>query len=33
MVYGNDASIEHVYGNAAIFVTIPAFGEGLRAQT
>ncbi|KAJ7368822.1 hypothetical protein DFH08DRAFT_832358 [Mycena albidolilacea] len=33
MMYGNDASIEHVYGNAAIFVTIPAFSEGLRAQT
>jgi hypothetical protein len=33
MVYGNDASIEHIYGNAAIFVTIPAFGEGLRTQT
>jgi len=28
--YGNDASIGHVYGNAALFVEIPAFGEGVR---
>ncbi|KAJ7441018.1 hypothetical protein B0H11DRAFT_1882487 [Mycena galericulata] len=33
MAYGNDASIEHVYGNAALFVTVPAFGEGLRSQS
>ncbi|KAF7355539.1 Fe2OG dioxygenase domain-containing protein [Mycena sanguinolenta] len=30
MAYGNDPSIEHVYGNAALFVTVPAFGSGVR---
>ncbi|KAJ6515622.1 hypothetical protein C8R45DRAFT_213896 [Mycena sanguinolenta] len=28
--YGNEVSIEHVYGNAALFVTVPAFGSGVR---
>ncbi|KAF7359634.1 Fe2OG dioxygenase domain-containing protein [Mycena venus] len=32
MAYGNNVSLEHVYGNAALFVTVPAFGEGLRRQ-
>ncbi|KAJ6536882.1 hypothetical protein B0H19DRAFT_962516 [Mycena capillaripes] len=32
MAYGNDASIEYIYGNAALFVTVPEFGEGLRWQ-
>ncbi|KAJ6566565.1 hypothetical protein B0H19DRAFT_990389 [Mycena capillaripes] len=32
MAYGNDASIEHIYGNAALFVDVPAFGEGVRAS-
>jgi hypothetical protein len=31
MAYGNDASIQHVYGNAALFVEVPAFGEGIRS--
>ncbi|KAJ7175085.1 hypothetical protein C8R43DRAFT_1057737 [Mycena crocata] len=30
LAYGNDASISHVYGDAALFVEIPAFGEGVR---
>ncbi|KAJ7211618.1 hypothetical protein GGX14DRAFT_448890 [Mycena pura] len=28
--YGNEASIGHVYGNAALFVSIPSVGEGVR---
>ncbi|KAF8167057.1 hypothetical protein K438DRAFT_2064776 [Mycena galopus ATCC 62051] len=32
IAYGNDASIQHVYGNAALFVQVPAFGEGVRAR-
>ncbi|KAJ7661116.1 hypothetical protein B0H14DRAFT_3077413, partial [Mycena olivaceomarginata] len=31
VAYGNDASIQHVYGNAALFVHVPASGEGIRA--
>ncbi|KAJ7659242.1 hypothetical protein DFH06DRAFT_1406329 [Mycena polygramma] len=31
VAYGNEASIEHSYGNAALFVRVPAFGEGMRA--
>ncbi|KAJ7098473.1 hypothetical protein C8R43DRAFT_1100305 [Mycena crocata] len=31
MAYGNGPSIEHVYGNAALFVQVPAVGEGVRA--
>ncbi|KAJ7446577.1 hypothetical protein FB451DRAFT_1055059, partial [Mycena latifolia] len=31
IAYGNDASIEHVYGSAALFVSVPATGEGVRA--
>ncbi|KAJ7141762.1 hypothetical protein C8R43DRAFT_954723 [Mycena crocata] len=31
LAYGNEPSIEHVYGNAALFVEVPAFGEGVRA--
>ncbi|KAF8174470.1 hypothetical protein K438DRAFT_2023152 [Mycena galopus ATCC 62051] len=30
--YGNEASIGHVYGNAALFVEVPAVGEGVRAH-
>ncbi|KAJ7148365.1 hypothetical protein C8R46DRAFT_917007 [Mycena filopes] len=30
MAYGNDASIEHIYGDAALFVSWPAWGEVLR---
>ncbi|KAJ7142874.1 hypothetical protein C8R44DRAFT_866152 [Mycena epipterygia] len=31
IAYGNDASIKHVYGNAALFVQVPALGDGIRA--
>ncbi|KAJ7123259.1 hypothetical protein C8R43DRAFT_43540 [Mycena crocata] len=31
MAYGNDPSIEYAYGNAALFVAVPVFGEGVRA--
>jgi hypothetical protein len=31
VAYGNDASLQHVYGNAALFVHVPAFGEAIRA--
>ncbi|KAJ7748941.1 hypothetical protein B0H16DRAFT_1847966 [Mycena metata] len=31
LAYGNEASIEHVYGNAALFVEVPAAGKGTRA--
>ncbi|KAJ7343801.1 hypothetical protein DFH08DRAFT_961945 [Mycena albidolilacea] len=31
VAYGNDASLQHVYGNTAPFVHVPAFGEGIRA--
>ncbi|KAJ7138616.1 hypothetical protein C8R46DRAFT_1137377 [Mycena filopes] len=30
VAYGNEASIEHIYGNAALFVEVPAAGEGIR---
>ncbi|KAJ7468267.1 hypothetical protein B0H11DRAFT_2305835 [Mycena galericulata] len=30
--YGNEADIKNVYGNAALFVRVPAFGEGTMAQ-
>ncbi|KAJ7315757.1 hypothetical protein DFH08DRAFT_790188 [Mycena albidolilacea] len=30
IAYGNDASIGHVYGNAALFAQVPAFGQGIR---
>ncbi|KAJ7852462.1 hypothetical protein B0H14DRAFT_2580873 [Mycena olivaceomarginata] len=29
--YGNDASMGHVYGIAALFVRVPAFNDGVRA--
>ncbi|KAJ7760682.1 hypothetical protein DFH07DRAFT_1059997 [Mycena maculata] len=31
IAYGNEASLGHVYGNAALFVRVPAFGDGVRA--
>ncbi|KAJ7093353.1 hypothetical protein B0H15DRAFT_971757 [Mycena belliarum] len=31
MAYGNEASLEHIYGNAALFVNVPPMGEGIRA--
>ncbi|KAJ7016550.1 hypothetical protein C8F04DRAFT_1406883 [Mycena alexandri] len=31
LAYGNEASIGHIYGNAALFVEVPAAGEGIRA--
>ncbi|KAJ7816851.1 hypothetical protein B0H14DRAFT_3743117 [Mycena olivaceomarginata] len=31
LAYGNQASLGHVYGNAALFVEVPAIGEGVRA--
>ncbi|KAK7046440.1 Fe2OG dioxygenase domain-containing protein [Favolaschia claudopus] len=31
IMYGNEASISHFYGNAALFVQVPAFGAGVRA--
>lgn len=31
LAYGNQASLAHVYGNAALFVEVPAIGEGVRA--
>ncbi|KAJ7478448.1 hypothetical protein FB451DRAFT_1338761 [Mycena latifolia] len=31
LAYENDASIQHVYGNAGLFVQLPPFGEGVRA--
>ncbi|KAJ7659231.1 hypothetical protein DFH06DRAFT_1327061 [Mycena polygramma] len=31
VAYGNEPSIAHAYGNAALFVRVPAFGEGVRA--
>ncbi|KAJ7325949.1 hypothetical protein DFH08DRAFT_1028017 [Mycena albidolilacea] len=31
LAYGNQASLGHVYGNAALFVEVPAVGEGVRA--
>ncbi|KAJ7892301.1 hypothetical protein B0H14DRAFT_2687088 [Mycena olivaceomarginata] len=31
--YGNDASMGHVYGNAALFVRVPAFNDGVCAAT
>ncbi|KAJ7222075.1 hypothetical protein B0H12DRAFT_1241125 [Mycena haematopus] len=33
LAYGNQASIAYVYGNAALFVQVPPFGEGLRARS
>ncbi|KAJ7495383.1 hypothetical protein FB451DRAFT_1550818 [Mycena latifolia] len=30
LAYGNEASIKHVYGNAALFVQVPPFGKGVR---
>ncbi|KAJ6463616.1 hypothetical protein C8R47DRAFT_1026618 [Mycena vitilis] len=30
VAYGNEASIAHAYGNAALFVHVPALGEGVR---
>ncbi|KAJ7876936.1 hypothetical protein B0H14DRAFT_3436396 [Mycena olivaceomarginata] len=30
IAYGNDASIGHIYGNAALFAQVPAFGQGIR---
>ncbi|KAJ7291425.1 hypothetical protein C8J57DRAFT_1491913 [Mycena rebaudengoi] len=29
--YGNDPSLGHVYGNAALFARVPACGDGVRA--
>ncbi|KAJ7093269.1 hypothetical protein B0H15DRAFT_947410 [Mycena belliarum] len=31
IAYGNEASLAHVYGNAALFVKVPPYGEGIRA--
>ncbi|KAJ7743271.1 hypothetical protein DFH07DRAFT_905141 [Mycena maculata] len=31
IAYGNDAAIQHVYGNAALFVHVPAVGVDIRA--
>ncbi|KAJ7186428.1 hypothetical protein C8R46DRAFT_1272968 [Mycena filopes] len=31
LAYGNQASLGQVYGNAALFVEVPAAGEGVRA--
>ncbi|KAJ7034207.1 hypothetical protein C8F04DRAFT_1260216 [Mycena alexandri] len=31
LAYGNEASIGYIYGNAALFVEVPAAGEGIRA--
>ncbi|KAJ7291340.1 hypothetical protein C8J57DRAFT_1491833 [Mycena rebaudengoi] len=31
LAYGNEPSLGHVYGNAALFVRVPAFGDGVRA--
>ncbi|KAJ7138617.1 hypothetical protein C8R46DRAFT_969387 [Mycena filopes] len=30
LAYGNEASIEHIYGNAALFVEVPPAGRGIR---
>ncbi|KAJ7186454.1 hypothetical protein C8R46DRAFT_1273049, partial [Mycena filopes] len=30
LAYGNEASLKQVYGNAALFVEVPAAGEGVR---
>ncbi|KAJ7654028.1 hypothetical protein DFH06DRAFT_1093051 [Mycena polygramma] len=30
MAYGNESSLGHIYGNAALFVYVPAFGQGIR---
>jgi hypothetical protein len=30
IAYGNDASIGHIYGNAALFAQVPGFGQGIR---
>ncbi|KAJ7675293.1 hypothetical protein B0H17DRAFT_946090 [Mycena rosella] len=30
LAYGNESSIGHVYGNAALFVSVPAVGAGVR---
>ncbi|KAJ6569373.1 hypothetical protein B0H19DRAFT_1257014 [Mycena capillaripes] len=31
--YGNEPSLGHVYGNAALFVQVPALGKGVRTKT
>ncbi|KAJ7650800.1 hypothetical protein FB45DRAFT_26117 [Roridomyces roridus] len=31
VAYGNEPSLGHVYGNAALFVDVPAAGQGVRA--
>ncbi|KAJ6568120.1 hypothetical protein B0H10DRAFT_1965111 [Mycena sp. CBHHK59/15] len=31
LAYGNDASLKHMYGDAALFVRVPSFGEGIRS--
>ncbi|KAJ7643435.1 hypothetical protein DFH06DRAFT_1301333 [Mycena polygramma] len=31
VAYGNETELNHVYGNAALFVTVPAVGDGVRS--
>ncbi|KAJ6469402.1 hypothetical protein C8R45DRAFT_1167033 [Mycena sanguinolenta] len=31
LAYGNEAQIQYVYGNAALFVQVPPVGDGIRA--
>ncbi|KAJ6513659.1 hypothetical protein C8R47DRAFT_1206964 [Mycena vitilis] len=31
VAYGNEASVKHFYGNAALFIRVPAFGKGIRS--
>ncbi|KAJ7093441.1 hypothetical protein B0H15DRAFT_1020826 [Mycena belliarum] len=31
VAFGNSASLKHVYGNAALFLSVPAMGTGVRA--
>ncbi|KAF7338753.1 Fe2OG dioxygenase domain-containing protein [Mycena sanguinolenta] len=33
IAYGNEAQIQYVYGNAALFVQVPPIAEGIRALT
>lgn len=30
VAHGNEASLEHIYGNAALFVTVPAIDDDIR---
>ncbi|KAJ7907627.1 hypothetical protein B0H13DRAFT_2251640 [Mycena leptocephala] len=31
VAYGNESTLSHMYGNAALFVQVPALGEGVRS--